>query len=96
MLHEEALADFSEAIRLAPGFAEAWLRRGALRRALADRKRAAGGSPVEGYGECVADFDEALRLHPNLAESHRERGAARSNLATWLMTRRPLPTPRRC
>ncbi len=53
-----ALADFDEAIRLQPDFAEVYNQRGQLRRVIGDYVGARG------------DYAEALRLNPSYANVH--------------------------
>src|SRR5262249_23863527 len=50
-----AIADFSEALRLDPGYAEAWNNRGVAHQAAGDLDPA------------LADYEEALRLDPGYA-----------------------------
>ena len=59
-----AIADFDEAIRLKPDYAEAWSNRGAA-------EIAQGG-----FDAAIADFDEAIRLQPNCKEVIRNRKIA--------------------
>lgn len=66
-----AVADFSEAIRLAPNHA-------AAHRLRADAKRAVGDS--EG---AIADYTESIRLDPRSAETFFLRGFTRRDLGDW-------------
>jgi|GEM_PF-617667 len=60
--HEEAIADFSEAIRLKPDDAEAYYNRG-----FAYFK-------LNRHEEAIADYSEAIRLRPDFAEAYFGRG----------------------
>jgi tetratricopeptide (TPR) repeat protein len=68
---ERALADYSEAIRAAPEFADAYLNRGV---ALSRRQR---------FAAAIADFDVAIRLKPDAADPHRQRGNALDELGRF-------------
>ncbi len=56
--YDKAIADYGEAIRLNPGDAEAYARRGCASRA---GKR---------YDQAITDFDEAIRLDPKDSEAY--------------------------
>src|SRR5271156_6350217 len=60
----EALASFSEAIRLEPDFAEAYCARGTLK----------------SDSEALSDYDKAIRLDPRFAAAYSNRAIARENL----------------
>lgn len=64
--HAQAVADYGEAIRYNPGYAQAYYNRGtsldALRR----------------YPEAIADFTQAIRINPNYTQAYLNRGAARA------------------
>ena len=62
--HERALADREEAVRLAPGRAEAWLARGGSYHELGMHEKG------------LADRTEAIRLDPKMAEAWCARGSA--------------------
>jgi serine/threonine-protein kinase len=64
----EAVEDFSEAIRLLPGDAAAYLGRGAMRGRLGDHQGA------------IEDLSEAIRLQPGHGGAHRNRGLAHGKL----------------
>jgi hypothetical protein len=61
---DAAIAKFTEAIRLQPDMADAYLERGI---AYADRGQ---------LGPAIADFSETIRLQPQLAEAYRGRALA--------------------
>jgi len=65
--YDQAIADQTEAIRLKPGFAEAYLDRGGCYVGKGDLKSA------------LADYDEAIRLAPRAAGYYQTRG----NLRIW-------------
>ena len=66
--HEEAIADYDEAIRLEPDYAEAYNHRGIARRNL------------ERYEEAIADYDEAIRLRPDFISTYYDRARANMKL----------------
>ena len=66
--YEEALADYTEAIRLKPDYAVAYHNRG-------NAKDDLGRSE-----EALADYTEAIRLKPDYAEAYTNRGIAKDNL----------------
>jgi Tfp pilus assembly protein PilF/membrane protease YdiL (CAAX protease family) len=69
-LHE-ALAEYSEAIRLDPGCACAYANRGLVR-------------VRQGlYAAALPDLDQAIRLDPKMAEAYLNRGVARHNLGRY-------------
>jgi serine/threonine-protein kinase len=63
-----ALDDFSQAVALAPGYAEAWNNSGLVRQVLGR------------LGEALADFDQALAARPDYPEALTNRGRARQAL----------------
>ena len=69
--HQAAIADFTEAIRLKPGFPEAYNNRGN------------GYSALKQYEKAVSDFTEAIRLKPDLAEPYFNRGNGYSALKQY-------------
>ena len=62
--YDDAIIQFSEALRLKPDYAKAYNNLGA---ALASQKR---------YGEAIAYYTEALRINPDYAKAHNNLGAA--------------------
>jgi tetratricopeptide (TPR) repeat protein len=62
--YESAVADFTEAIRLKPDFAEAYYARGGAYLC------------AEDYDKAIADFTGAIRLKPGYAEAYDYRSAA--------------------
>ncbi len=64
----KAIADYNEAIRIKPDFAEAYNNRGDAKSALEDKQSA------------IADYNEAIRLNPDFAEAYYNRGSAKNNL----------------
>ncbi len=61
---DEAIASYTEAVRLNPKLADAYLNRGAAYDAKGE------------LDEAIADFTQALRLNPKDAEAHNNRGVA--------------------
>jgi tetratricopeptide (TPR) repeat protein len=61
--YDEAIAEFTQAIKLKPDYAEAYFWRGS---AYADNNGM--------YDEAILDFDEAIRLKPDYAEAYFEKG----------------------
>ena len=66
--HDEAIADYDQAIRLKPDYAEAYNNRGNAKRAL------------ERHDEAIVDYNEAIRLKPDFAEPYYNRGNAKAML----------------
>ncbi|MCF8534224.1 MAG: tetratricopeptide repeat protein, partial [Reyranella sp.] len=62
--HGRAIADFDEAIKLAPKYAHAYNHRGITYLYMGDHDRA------------IADFDEAIKLAPKYAHAYTDRGSA--------------------
>ena len=66
--HEAAVADYDEAIRLKPDYAEAYSNRGEAKQKLRQ------------YEAAVDDCNEAIRLKPNYAEAYNNRGISKGKL----------------
>ena len=66
--HDNAIADYNEALRLRPDYPEAYYGRGIVKQAL-DRS-----------DEAIADYNEALRLKPDFPEAYNNRGNAKQAL----------------
>ena len=69
--YDKAIADYTEAIRLKPDFADAY----------ANRAFAYGS--LEQFDKAVADCNEAIRLQPDSAEAYKNRGGAYCNLKQY-------------
>ncbi len=65
---DRAIADYDEALKLKPGFADAWNERGVAYRERGDNARA------------ITDFDEAIRLKPDHVDAWFNRGGAWASL----------------
>ena len=68
---EKALSAYNEALRLKPGFANAYTNRGIAY------------ANLEKYEEAIADYSEALRLDPESANAYNNRGNAKSSLRRY-------------
>ena len=68
---EDALADYAEAIRLKPDYAEAYNNRGILKAKLGR------------YDDALADYDEAIRLKPDHARPYYNRGILKAQLGRY-------------
>ena len=67
-LYNAAIANYDEAIRLIPDFAEAYFNRGNAK------------SELGLYKGAIADYDEAIRLIPDFAEAYFNRGNTKDDL----------------
>jgi len=72
---QEAVQAFDKAIRLKPGFAEAYCNRGNALKELGQLE-----SAVARYESAVANYDKAIRLKPDFAEAYYNRGNALKDL----------------
>lgn len=66
--YQGAIADFNEAVRLQPDYADAYGERGFVHFSLED------------YQEAIADFNEALRFQPDYADAYAGRGVVRAKM----------------
>ena len=66
--YDQAIKDFSEAIKLDPGFDSAWNNRG-----LAYARK-------DNYDQAIKDYSEAIRLKPDYADAWYNRGLAYGKL----------------
>ena len=71
-LYHSAIADYTEAIRLNPDFADAYYFRGLAKGKLKE------------YLAAISDFDTAIRLKPDDAGAHVNRGVAKVGLKEYL------------
>ena len=78
--YDRAIADYTEAIRIKPDYAEAYRNRGV---AYAEKGE---------YDRAIADYTEAIRLKPDYAEAYYNRGIAYARKAS---TTKPSPTTRK-
>jgi tetratricopeptide (TPR) repeat protein len=69
--HEEALADYTEAIHIDPDYAYAYYSRGVVYDSLADYKKA------------LVDYAEAIRINPDYAYAYNNRGLVYYNLREY-------------
>ncbi len=66
--HQEALADYNEAIRLKPDNVEVYINRGSTNLILGE------------YAEALVDLNEVIRLQPDFALAYVNRAEAKVNL----------------
>ena len=82
---QQAFADFTEAIRLNPNLADAYIYRGEIRYDSCLHNIYGEGivySSIIMEDGGIADFTEAIRLNPNLAEVYEHRGFAYDEIDT--------------
>jgi protein O-mannosyl-transferase len=79
--HQEAIDDFSEAIRLKPDYTHAFYNRGTAR-----RNRATELKDSSLFKEAIADFDFAIKLNHAFVEALHNRGMTKDNLADFART----------
>ena len=79
--HQEAIDDFSEAIRLKPDYTHAFYNRGTAKKNLASELK--DSSLLK---EAIADFDFAIKLNHAFVEALHNRGLAKDNLAEYAKT----------
>ena len=76
---DRAIADFTEAIKLDPEFADAYFNRGGVWY----ERFTAGGGPAENktnLGQAINDFNEVIRLDPKRTAAYRQRGLSYGGL----------------
>ena len=78
--HEEAIADYDEAIRLNPDYDYAYNNRGVAKKNLGRHE------------EAITDYDEAIRLKPDYAMIYNNRGKANITLNRMDKARRDFET----
>jgi tetratricopeptide (TPR) repeat protein len=66
--YQEAINDYTQAIRINPNYADAYLKRGIARDVLQD------------FHGAIEDFTEVIRINPNNAEAYNKRGISRLSL----------------
>lgn len=66
--HQSAIADFDNALRLQPDYADVYGKRGFVKFSLED------------YQGAIADFNEALRFQPEYADAYAGRGVVRAKM----------------
>ena len=60
--YQGAIADFNQAIKINPNYAQAYNNRGGIRYELGDKQGA------------IADFNQAIKINPNYANAYYDRG----------------------
>ena len=66
--YQEAIEDYTQAIKINPNYADAYLKRGIARDVLQD------------FHGAIEDFNEVIRVNPNNAEAYNKRGISRLSL----------------
>jgi len=74
-ISKESITYYSEAIRIKPYFAEAYVSRGLVKYRLRDKK---ADFSYDNW-EAISDFSEAIRINPNFAEAYFNRGLAKES-----------------
>jgi eukaryotic-like serine/threonine-protein kinase len=72
---EKAVSSYEQALKLDPGYAQAWA---GLAAARSDQADSVYVPLAEGYGKAREEVEKALQLDPNLAEAHAALGWIRS------------------
>ncbi len=77
--YEGAIENFSQALRLNPNDAKAYVNRGNTYYEIAQHS----GDPDRNYKGAISDFNHALRLNPQEAEAYVKRGMVRYEIAQY-------------
>ncbi|MDR2152435.1 MAG: tetratricopeptide repeat protein, partial [Helicobacteraceae bacterium] len=68
---KQAIADYTQVIKLVPNYANAYVNRGLAYADLGDRKQA------------IADYTEAIKIDPNYADVYNNRGGTYDDLGDY-------------
>ena len=74
--YQEAIENYTQAIKLDPNNAYAYFNRGVAK------------AKLKGYPEAIKDYTEAIRLDPNSAEAYYNRGGVKSDLGDYQEARK--------